>query len=103
MRCLGTHPRYRSRQAHHNTRPSPIHLTGRFIMSSFHALRYVSPLIAGVALASVSADAAGDGPGARSASVADQLSVFHREDVRSLPLPLRFTLARMAGRPHTYN
>jgi len=60
-------------------------------------------LLAGFTLASAAAYAIEEGVHANSAFSADQLVVLHREDVRHLPLPLKSTLVRMAGRPHTIN
>ena len=63
----------------------------------------LAPLLTGMALASTAIHAADDAAAMPSGLTADQLFVLHREDIRSLPMPLKNALVTLAGRPHSFN
>jgi len=67
------------------------------------AIRRISPLVAGMALVSFSAQADDEVLSLHSAANADEQFVLHRGDVRHLPTPLRERLGLQARRPHTNN
>jgi hypothetical protein len=66
-------------------------------------VKRISPLFAGLALVSFSAQAQDEELNFHAALNADEQFVLQRGDVRHLPAPLRERLGLQARRPHTYN